>query len=54
MINKDKVLALKAKLETEHNQHIANANAAKGAIQVCEHILSLDEAAPDCTEDCGA
>jgi hypothetical protein len=61
MLSKDKVKELKAKLQLEYDQHLAasnqslaNANATKGAIQACDHLLSLpDETVEPCTvEDC--
>lgn len=60
MISKDTIADLKAKLQAEHDQHIAtsnqslaNANAVKGALQACDHLLSLPDAEEKCTaEDC--
>jgi hypothetical protein len=63
MISKEQIAELKAKLQAEHDQHIAssnqslaNANATKGALQICDHLLSLPDAEPEkCTaEDCPA
>lgn len=59
MISKDTIADLKAKLQAEHDQHIAasnqsisNANAVKGALQACDHLLSLPDATiePCCGE----
>ncbi len=53
MLSKDTIKDLRVKLQTEYEQHIANANAAKGALQFCDLVLSLPDDSEKCSsEDC--
>ncbi len=52
MISKAKIQELRDKLKAEYDQHIANANATKGAMSAFDLLLSMpDEETKCCSED---
>ncbi len=50
-MTKDFVTAMLAKLKAELDQHIANANATRGAIQAYQHMLAEIEKEVDDARD---